>query len=92
MPAKTIDFVPTKHLIEARYNQIASINWESCAEVLNRVAAKEVLERGGENLLQGGGMSAGKPDGYGFLLSRLKRGTPALSWISSDRTDLKFDR
>ncbi len=42
----TVDFVPEKHLIEAKYNQIASINWESCAEVLYRVAAKEALKRG----------------------------------------------
>jgi hypothetical protein len=38
--------VPQKHPFEAKYNQNASINWESCAEVLNRVAAKEALERG----------------------------------------------
>jgi len=43
---ETIDAVPQQHPFEAKYNQIASINWESCAEVLNRVAAKEALERG----------------------------------------------
>ena len=43
---ETIDAVPEKHPFEAKYNQIASINWESCSEVLNRVAAKEALERG----------------------------------------------
>lgn len=43
---KTIDAVPEKHPFEAKYNQIASINWESCSEILNRVAAKEALERG----------------------------------------------
>jgi superfamily II DNA/RNA helicase len=43
---ETIDAVPQKHPFEAKYNQIASINWESCSEVLNRVAAKEALERG----------------------------------------------
>lgn len=43
---ETIDAVPEKHPFEAKYNQIASINWESCSEVLNRVAAKKALERG----------------------------------------------
>lgn len=43
---KTIDAVPEKLPFEAKYNQIASINWESCSEILNRVAAKEALERG----------------------------------------------
>ena len=43
---ETINAVPEKHPFEAKYNQIASINWESCSEVLNRVAAKEALERG----------------------------------------------
>ena len=38
---ETIDAVPEKHPFEAKYNQIASINCESCSEVLNRVAAKE---------------------------------------------------
>ena len=43
---ETIDAVPEQHPFEAKYNQIASINWESCSAVLNRVAAKEALERG----------------------------------------------
>lgn len=43
---ETIAAVPRKHPIEAKYNQIASINWESCSEVLNRVAAREALKRG----------------------------------------------
>lgn len=43
---ETIDAVPDKHPFETKYNQIASINWESCSEVLNRVAAKKALERG----------------------------------------------
>lgn len=43
---ETIDAVPPQHPFEAKYNQIASINWETCAEVLNRIAAKEALERG----------------------------------------------
>jgi hypothetical protein len=42
---ETIDAVPEKHPFEAKYNQIARINWESCAEVLNRTAARESLER-----------------------------------------------
>lgn len=42
---ETIDAVPKKHPFEARYNQIAAIHWESCAEVLNKVAAREALER-----------------------------------------------
>ena len=34
-----------KNPFEAKYNQISSLIWESCSEVLNRVAAKEALER-----------------------------------------------
>lgn len=43
---QTIGALPDKHPFDAKYNQIATINWESCSEVLNRHAAAEVLGNG----------------------------------------------
>jgi len=43
---QTIGTLPDKHPFDAKYNQIAAINWESCSEVLNRHAAAEVLGNG----------------------------------------------
>lgn len=40
-----IDAVPLKHPFEAKYNQISSIDFESCSQVLNRHAAREEMER-----------------------------------------------
>lgn len=41
-----IGAVPQKHPFEAKYNQIANINWESCAEVLNGVEKRNKLSQG----------------------------------------------
>ena len=41
---QTIGQIPEQHPFEAKYNQIQSINWESCSEVLNKHAASECLE------------------------------------------------
>ena len=43
---QTIGALPDKHPFDAKYNQIATLNWESCSEVLNRHAAAEVLTSG----------------------------------------------
>lgn len=43
---QTIGKVPDKHPFEAKYNQIQHIDWESCAEVLNRTAVAERLGEG----------------------------------------------
>lgn len=40
-----IDAIPEKHPFEAKYNQIATIDFESCSKVLNRHAAREELEK-----------------------------------------------
>jgi ERCC4-related helicase len=40
---QTIGQIPEKHPFEAKYNQIQSINWESCSEVLNKHAVTECL-------------------------------------------------
>lgn len=42
---ETIAALPEKHPFEAKYNQIARIEWETCTDVLNRVAARECLEK-----------------------------------------------
>lgn len=41
-----IGAVPRKHPFAAKYNQIANIDWESCAEVLNAVEKRNKLSRG----------------------------------------------
>lgn len=38
--------LPEKHPFEARYNQIQSINWETCVDVLNRNAVAERMAKG----------------------------------------------
>ncbi|MCB1099687.1 MAG: DEAD/DEAH box helicase family protein [Verrucomicrobiae bacterium] len=43
--SKLIGTMPKKHPFAAKYNQIASINWESCAAVLNKTDKREVLMR-----------------------------------------------
>jgi superfamily II DNA or RNA helicase len=43
---KIIGGVPKQHPFEARYNQIASVKWESCSEVLNAVERRQTLLRG----------------------------------------------
>ena len=40
---KTIDAVPHQHPFEMRYEQIEPVDWESCAEVLDREARREPL-------------------------------------------------
>lgn len=40
-----IDRIPAKHPFEDKYNQISSIDFESCSQVLNRHAAREELEK-----------------------------------------------
>jgi len=41
-----IDSVHPKHPFDERYNQIADINWESCANVLSKDALTDALARG----------------------------------------------
>jgi ERCC4-related helicase len=41
---QTIGQIPAKHPFEAKYNQIQSINWETCADVLNKHAVAACLE------------------------------------------------
>jgi len=43
---QTIGQVPEKHPFEAKYNQIQSINWETCSEVLNKHAVSDCLRSG----------------------------------------------
>jgi superfamily II DNA/RNA helicase len=43
---QTIGQVPEKHPFEAKYNQIQSINWETCSEVLNKHAVSDCLGSG----------------------------------------------
>lgn len=40
-----IGAIPRKHPFEAKYNQIANVNWESCAKVLNAVEKRNRLAR-----------------------------------------------
>ena len=41
-----IGAIPEKHPFEAKYNQIANVDWESCAEVLNAVEKRNKLSKG----------------------------------------------
>lgn len=43
---QTIGKIPERHPFEARYNQIQHIDWETCAEVLNRNAVAERMAEG----------------------------------------------
>lgn len=43
---KKIGAIPKKHPFVAKYNQIAQIDWESCAEVLNEVDKLAQLRKG----------------------------------------------
>jgi superfamily II DNA/RNA helicase len=40
-----IGAIPKKHPFEAKYNQIANVDWESCAEVLNSVERRNKLAK-----------------------------------------------
>ena len=43
---QTIDFVPQQHPFEMRYREVESVDWESCARVLDDEARREYLIRG----------------------------------------------
>lgn len=38
-----IDALPEKHPFEMKYNKIENINWESCAEILNKTERRHIL-------------------------------------------------
>jgi hypothetical protein len=43
---KTIDELPLRHPFEIRYDKIESIDWESCAKVLDGYKKKQHLLKG----------------------------------------------
>jgi superfamily II DNA/RNA helicase len=43
---KTIGKVPEQHPFEAKYNQIANIDWETCAKVLSPLVVRKALQKG----------------------------------------------
>ena len=43
---QTIDMVPKKHPFELRYHEVSSVDWESCARVLESGVKSETLARG----------------------------------------------
>jgi len=43
---RTIDTVPRQHPFKLRYHRVESVNWESCATVLNSQDRRAFLARG----------------------------------------------
>ncbi|MBI3966861.1 MAG: hypothetical protein HY329_14610 [Chloroflexi bacterium] len=42
-----IDYVPTKHPFEMKYDRVQPVNWESCSRVLDSVSQLEQLPAAG---------------------------------------------